>query len=819
MADDAPVNGLPAWDPTARASRVINDPAELERQFQAGKLHLVSDHEYPVVGSDGKVWSMPASGVQKALADGFHLASAKDVARAEARTAGGQLRTLADGALDGITFGGGAALQAAAGADKLGLQARREENPGIHMAGMLGGGAALALASDGASLGGLAEAGAARMIGTEAAATSLGRMGVMAAGGAAEGAAFGVGDNVSEAVLGDAPLAADSLIASGLHGAVWGGAGGALLGKAFGRAKVKPTGEEINAAAANMLGEAPPKQFGQKVVDLLDRVGAHQAEAGGNSEFAEVLRGTPEARKRFLDMAQTPKVEMQAKARELADLVERRVADHQGVQSSMRLESAFDDATTAHLEADAALKAARADGLTGDELKAAVQAKREAEANLAELKVQRDRFASENAAIEDLRGDLGIDAKGKVDVAKVESFVGSITRPRADARMDRLRMLVDHEPVRSYGGGGQRILPGELEAQRTGADAKRLGALLDDIGERQGASNLLRDQLGREQSSGMDNELLAGVVGHGVAGYPGALAARELASNATRPAHAFIARYQRAALVQRVHGYVRDQLDRFVAGPVKAGVEEAQAAGRRYGFDRTLARSTQAMFTGNREDRRKAAAARIAELNSLDEGGMADLLEQSTADTQEHLPDVSAVIRQRLADAHNVLRSVVPQPLASAGAGGGLVPKASPGMLHDRDIRRFAHVDAAIQDPLRIVDELAKGNTPDPAAVLAVQTAYPALWGKVVREFGEAMARNPEKVGWRQAMSMAVTLGITSHPSLELSSLNLQQALAKPKAPIRPGPVSKSLGQAHDRALSGAAATLNDHLMERGAAR
>lgn len=805
-------NGLPAWDPKANAARVVFDVAELESRFRSGELQLVADHQYPLVGPDGSVYDTPASSIPDALKDGYHFATAEDVARAEARTAGGGLRAAADGALDGITFGFGGAIQAGMGADELGLRMRREEHPLLHGAGMVGGAVLPALLTDGASLGAMAEAGAARVIGAEAAATTLGRMAATAAGGAAEGAAFGVGDQVTESVLGDTPLAAESLIASGAHGAFWGGAVGAVLGRALGRGgeaeraaqrgeletadtilDIRPSADEINAALERQAGEAPPRMYGQKLLDFIDKHGASQLEAGGAApELVRVFaEGSPAERASFLERALTPKSELEARTRALKEALEARIANHEELAMAGNLERDAESASRVHADADAELKRLQLED--GDRMYPEVERRKaEAASALADTKAAQRRWAAEHEALDSLRSEFGISADGVVDEGRLSSFVSSITRPRADARMASLRNLA-------------------------GNDA-RVNALLDDIGEVQGAANLVRDQLAREQAAGMDLELMAGVAGHGIGGgFAGALMGRNIAQSFTRPLHAALGRYRVAAQVQRVHGYVREALDRFVAGPAARGVE----AVRRSGIDRKLAPTTLAMLDGNRDERRTAVQARIAELSALTPDTLVDSLDGATRVHGNHAPDVSAVVRQRLMEAHEFLRQVLPQSLATAGAGGMLVPRAGQGIIPDRDIRRFANVDAAIQDPLRIVDAMAEGRVPDPAAVTAVQTLYPALWGRMVGELSEALARNPDAVGWKQALSLSITLGLDSHPAFNPLALNLQQALAKPapKQPMPASPVTKALGRAADKSLTGAAATLTDHIMERGARR
>jgi hypothetical protein len=400
-----------------------------------------------------------------------------------------------------------------------------------------------------------------------------------------------------------------------------------------------------------------------------------------------------------------------------------------------------------------------------------------------------NRWRNEHAALDELRSSFGVDANGVVDEGKLSSFITSVTRPRADARVAALRNLA-------------------------GNDAKLLG-IIDDVAEVQGAANLVRDQLMREQAGGMDLELLAGVAGHGIGGgFAGALIGRGVAQGFTRPLHAALSRYKMAAQVQRVHGYIRDAFDGFVGGRLaKAG-----DAVRRSGVDRKLAPLTQSMLDGDREERRNAVQARIAEVMATTPDVLTDRIASATELHAQHIPDVSAVVQQRLAEAHAFLLSVIPQPLATAGAGGGLVPSLNRGIIPDRDIRRFAVVDAAIQDPLRLVDDMRAGRMPDPAAVLAVQTIFPALWGRMVGELSNALAANPTAVGWGQARSLAVTMGLSSHPAFATDTLNLQQAIAKTaKAP--PTPVSRGLAKAANRELSGATPTLNDHLMERPARR
>ncbi len=151
---------------------------------------------------------------------------------------------------EGVELAAGKEAAHAFGQSQLALkQAHEGLYQGGELAGFIagavsGGGGKAGLGRAGAVLpsvgigmaGGLAEQGAARVLGGVAAKGTIGRAiatgGELAARGAVEGALYTGADQVSEAMLGDHELAADKVFAAMGTGALYGGLGGGLLGGA-----------------------------------------------------------------------------------------------------------------------------------------------------------------------------------------------------------------------------------------------------------------------------------------------------------------------------------------------------------------------------------------------------------------------------------------------------------------------------------------------------------------------------------------------------------------------------------------------------------
>ncbi len=238
------------------------------------------------VTEDGRVHMLDAGGapvtvdradVDQAIAAGYGLESAGSVENRrlerERGTLGQQALTVGEGALEGATLGLGTTAAVGILGDDYRQAAleRRAYNPNAALLGQIAGAVAPVAFSGGSSLaarglatvgapargvaalGGLAERGAARLLGEGLGTGVLGRAAArgleLGVAGAAEGAAYGLGSSISDAALQDTEWTADKALAAMSDGAWYGlttggavGAGSSVLGSAGKAALAKMTG-------------------------------------------------------------------------------------------------------------------------------------------------------------------------------------------------------------------------------------------------------------------------------------------------------------------------------------------------------------------------------------------------------------------------------------------------------------------------------------------------------------------------------------------------------------------------------------------------
>ncbi len=220
-----------------------------------------------VKSPSGEIGDVDLSEYKDALQSGYEPLSPGEVKEQKLQEqygegAGNELRAALEGAARGLSIGTSDAILQAFGADQEGLRERKERNPisagvgevaGIAaplavsaLAGPAGPGAVAASVAARTPVGLLArgtlaagEAGAAAIQGTRVA-NILGRAAAPAIGSAIEGAAYGLGQSVSEEALGEPGLNAERLLQNVGLGGLFGGA----LGGVFG-ALAKATPESI----------------------------------------------------------------------------------------------------------------------------------------------------------------------------------------------------------------------------------------------------------------------------------------------------------------------------------------------------------------------------------------------------------------------------------------------------------------------------------------------------------------------------------------------------------------------------------------------
>lgn len=207
-------------------------PEKEAAEAVVGGTHALPSGDVPVVSPSGQAGTVPAEKAAEALQQGYRLETAKEIRLREAAESPGT--AFAAGAGRGATFGlSDLALTGTGLVKPETLDALKEANPNASVAGEIGGAVASSLLLPGGGavgaagkLGSLAERGVARAAGEGLAS----RLVAKAAGGALEGSLYGMGNAVSESVLGDTELSAEKLLAGAGVGAVVGGGLGALGG-------------------------------------------------------------------------------------------------------------------------------------------------------------------------------------------------------------------------------------------------------------------------------------------------------------------------------------------------------------------------------------------------------------------------------------------------------------------------------------------------------------------------------------------------------------------------------------------------------------
>jgi hypothetical protein len=237
------------------------DDEEAQRGLARGEYGTTSG-AVPVRNRDGDVGTVPADQIQDALHDGYTLSNDQELHQAQLQKKHGGLGGIAaagaEGAARGLSFGLSDAAARAIDDDYANqMKERQEVHPIAATVGEVGGALAPILASGGAAAAGegltagslvrgagilpRAVAGAGEAAGAAARGiVGTGAKGIlgqvaqraapMAVQGAVEGAAYGVGHEISEAALGDTQLTAERVLAGAGKGALFGGGAGAVLG-------------------------------------------------------------------------------------------------------------------------------------------------------------------------------------------------------------------------------------------------------------------------------------------------------------------------------------------------------------------------------------------------------------------------------------------------------------------------------------------------------------------------------------------------------------------------------------------------------------
>lgn len=340
-----------------------------------------------IVDDLGKTTSIDALELPKAFGAGFRIESAPEAQdrlfeKKYGEGIGNELKAGAEGVARGLSFGLSDQLLTKGGfATPEALRERKERNEGAAIGGELGGNLLPLLLSGGSSIlgtgvkvagsgvRGVAAAGRSvetavakalrgGMVPLEGAAanTVLERVAAKAAGSAVEGLAYGAGQTISEAALGDTELTAEKLLAGAGIGAVIGGSAAGLLhlggeGISYAASKVAQgtkagttkLGESIGNLYRTATGNDPAKGLG-------DAYAKFSAVASGGDENAirkfvkdKGARAIALSDETTLDNASRRLAEIENRSDELLDELSekgRGIGKYEGIKDKVRADNA-----------------------------------------------------------------------------------------------------------------------------------------------------------------------------------------------------------------------------------------------------------------------------------------------------------------------------------------------------------------------------------------------------------------------------------------------------------------------------------------------
>lgn len=268
-----------------------------------------------IVGPDGAANSIDAAEVPTALQGGYQLEGASQsqerlTQEKYGEGVGNELKAAAEGAARGLSFGLSDQMLTKGGfSSPEALRERKERNEASSIGGEVIGNVAPMLLSGGGSLlgtgakvagsgvrsiataGHVAEGIAATMVGKALGKGALTRIASKAAGSAVEGLAYGAGQAISEAALGDTDLTAEKLLAGAGVGAVIGGSAAGLFG--LGGEGVRLGGRRLAEGVSGTTS-----RLSESIENLYrNATGAEPAKGLGEkyARFASVVSGGDEA--------------------------------------------------------------------------------------------------------------------------------------------------------------------------------------------------------------------------------------------------------------------------------------------------------------------------------------------------------------------------------------------------------------------------------------------------------------------------------------------------------------------------------------------
>lgn len=795
---------------------------------------VVRDGKALMVNRHGERVAVPLASLDQALEQGYQY-EAPDAVRQydlaqDARSLGGKVKTAGEALARGATVGlSDVALTTALGDDyRAAALARQQENPALSTAGEVAGAVAPILASGGTGLasrgvtalgapargvaalgrGGEALAAAALRRAGATGATALGRVGTkaltMAAGGAVEGAAYGVGKEISDAALGDTEITAEKILAGAEDGALFGGLGGGILGgagAAVGEAGKKivgaMTGGKSLAQAAKTFAEKRAvkavtgnykkaydeiTRFG-KNPERIERLGRKLIDREINvDDLGEAIAGlgaaTDDAAARMSTVAkELDAAGVKADARKLVERWDEQVKklrdvdldDYQKVAAELekkiaplrrRVEGAADKGVF-NVTRDEAGKRVRT---------AATGQKEIGFSDFWKLRQQFDKTVKWNQKAQTVSADELREMRRIFDDTLTEAVDGADDGLRAAAAGgdDAARRALE---------SGETLTGRWKVAKEDYHDFITLKDAADELA-------IAREKNRFVSPSDYGTGGLFGVgamqalIASGGSALPSLLLSTAIGAGAS-VAHKFVRERGSAMIARAAERMAKVDGQLLRSARVIAGIEKAKRV------------VTPAVLGVDKLQERFDKLSSDVQTLTSQPPKLATRLAKMTGELDAEQPELGMAIRQRAVEDYHYLASEIPQPIGRASQ--TLTPQAIKYRYSPPDMKRWLAKAEALDKPMTVVRKLERG-TIDREGLATLKARRPELFQDLRIRVASACAEREDELDPPTRVLLSLVFDITADPTMDPAAIRDMQAstVAPPNAEQRPGPPPRS---------------------------
>lgn len=389
----------------------------------------------------------------------------------------------------------------------------------------------------------------------------------------------------------------------------------------------------------------------------------------------------------------------------------------------------------------------------------------------------------------------------KVDPAKADAYVSSLTNPNNDLVHQAIRNYVDAtKEVTETIGRAWELPPEKLAHVAKVADStKAFSSSLDKAEKALTLANQFQALRAAEQGSGVGDMLSGALIGGGVGGPLGAIAGG-VAGAMAKPAGTVARLAALERLTQKVdlrigssiRGFLKSAPDRIRAATTPAALTVGRKAGE----------STDAVFM--------RAVAQITELAS-NPASATTRMSDSLAGLEQAAPNTSAALSAQTSRVTAFLASKVPPGMTDPFALSAGHPRP---LVSEYEKARFFRYLAAANDPTSVLDDMQHGRL-TPEGVEAMKACYPKLYEETRASILDHLVSQKSALPYAKRVQLGTLFDAPTDATLDptfLQAIAGHQASASAEAEaagpgMKGGPPAKELRVADSFQTTAEAAT------------